>query len=211
MRDEHLTRRQRLDRRVERRLYLCLGSAFVAIVVGVLALAPSASARLLVTVYPALDCVECGHWMKYLNDHGFRAVAAPPARRSEIHQALRLPPGFRGPVVTIVNGLTISGFVPAREIHRLIEGELGKKVIGVAVRDGSAGPWKPVKMTSQGVTVFAVLPGGMLRPVQVYHGAVAPGSSPYLAAVRKPLPIRAASSTTRSTLPLQIFSIWCSV
>jgi hypothetical protein len=136
-----------------------------------------------------LDCMECGSWIKYLNDHGFRAVAAPPARRSEIHRALRLPPGFQSSVVTSANGLSVVGFVPAREIHRLVRGGLGKKVIGVAVRNGSAAPWATTKRTSQVVTVFAVLPGGMLRPVQVYHVTVTRGAAPYFVVALVPNPI----------------------
>lgn len=169
MRRDGDSRSLRIARRADRRLYLSLGAAFLVMVLSVVALTPSASLRPELMVHPAFDCMECSDWIKYLNSHGFRVRAAPPAQRRDIHRELRLPPAFQGSVVTLVDGFVIVGFVPARQIHQLIRGELGRKVIGVAVTEGSTGPWKPMQMTQQGVTVFAVLPGGLLRPVKVYH------------------------------------------
>ena len=172
LRSDGINRSQRHARRVRHIVFACLAPVIAAVISGVYALAPKEASKPLVTVYASAGCEECERWIEYLNRHGFRAVEGPADLRDHLRRELRLPASFQSPAVAGVNGLYVSGFVPAREIHKLLRGELGKKVLGVAVRHGSVLPWKPVAMASQGLTVFAVIPGGMLRPAKVYHGSV---------------------------------------
>lgn len=172
VRSSGLSRTQRRALRVSRVLYACFGIVLGILVIGVVALSPEASDKPVVTVHGPVDCRDCEQWIEYLNRRGFRAVSGSAGRGEELRRGLRLPAGFRNSVVATVDGFMICGFVPAHEIHQLVRGELGNKIIGVAVRDGSLPPWKPVAMASRGLTVFVLLPGGVLRPVRVYHGLV---------------------------------------
>lgn len=164
-----LTRGQRLARRAGRRLTASFAAALACAVAAVLMLAPEEAGRPVVTVYPSPGCAECARWITYLNQRGFQAVAGLEAQREEVRRAVPLPAGFHGQAIATVDGRFVSGFVPAREIHQLVRGHLGPRVIGVAVRDGSHLPWRSVLAGSGGLTVFAVLPRGLLRPVKVYH------------------------------------------
>lgn len=163
-------RRQPVTRRTIVLLNTCFAVVMLVAVLAVFYLAPEDSDKPLVKVHAPPSCVECQDWMEHLRRRGLRVISGTPEEGEHIRRELRLPPGFSTTVVASVGGHHISGLVPVREIHQLIRREAGRGVIGVAVRAGPDSPWKPAAIASQGLTVFAVLPGGMLRPLTVYHG-----------------------------------------
>lgn len=168
-----LSRRKRQERWF-RRLQIAAAALFLGAVVGIFGLAPRHSERPLVTVYMKDDCEECRRWASHLEKHGFRTVLGDPAEQSAVWQDFQMPPGFGGPVVATVDGLYVSGFVPAREVHLLIRRRLGSSVIGVAVRGKPAGAPGVRAGIPQSYTVFAVLPGGLMRPVRTYNDPLHP-------------------------------------
>jgi hypothetical protein len=140
MRSRHLSRSQRRARRQMRWLTTGAWSVFASACIAVYLLSPRTQEQPVVTVFIAPGCDECLRWMRYLSRHGFRPVAAEAASRTFTERQLRLPPGFISPILAIVNGLGLSGLVPAREIHRLVKGRLGRNVVGVAAQGGSMPP-----------------------------------------------------------------------
>lgn len=136
---------------------------------GVLLLSPRTSEMPLVTIYMAQDCVECRRWASHLGRRGFRTVMGSPTEHESVRRQLRLPPGFGGPLIAKVDGMYVSGFVPAREVHLLVGRRLGDAVIGVAVRGKPAGAPGVNTVIPKPYTVFAILPGGMMRPIRNYN------------------------------------------
>lgn len=157
-------RHERLARRATRHLWLCFTAVLAGMAGMLVMMMPSAADDPLVTVYAPPDCMRCRRWMAHLEAHGFRTMPGPEDRREMIRDHLRLPPGFPAQTVATVNGRFVAGLVPVGEIHRLIEGQLGHQVMGVAVHADSFLPWGA--MAKKETRVFAVLPGGVLRPVK---------------------------------------------
>lgn len=165
----HRSRRERGARKAALRLYPGVAAILASGVISVLLLRPDPRDEPVVTIFMPSGCRDCQRWFDYMEQHGFQSRAGRPEDLLQLRRQLRLPSGFDAPLLATVNGRFVSGFVPAREVHALARGQLGSKVIGVAVHRSSAVPWNRPSMSAQGVTVFAVLPGGMMRPVRTYH------------------------------------------
>jgi len=164
-----LSRRQREDRCAARQRLAAGVLLFLGVSAGVFFLSPRSSEQPLLTVYSPEQCGECRRWMGYLETHGFRTAVASSAEWDDLQRHVPSLPPVRVSAVAMVNGLFVQGFAPAHDIHLLLRHKLGNSVIGIAARGvppEAAGNPDAIRVS---YTVFAVFPGGLLKPISDYN------------------------------------------
>lgn len=153
-----------------KRRWLVAVSALLSLSVGlaIFQIAPRHSDKPLMTVYASNDCDECLRWMKHVQARGFRTELSLN-EASEVKQRAKISASLAAPVLATVDEFVVYGFVPAREIHLLVERRLGESVTGVLVPGRPAGAPGVRAAIPEPYTVYAVLPRGMLRPIRTYN------------------------------------------
>ncbi len=145
------------------------GLLLLGLSAAVFCISPPSYRRPVLTVYVAKDCAQCQRWVKYLGNHGFRTVSGDISQWGTAQELAGVPSSFRAPVFATVNGQFVQGFVPAHEIHRLVQHRLGNSVRGLTVSGVLPGaPGIPAAVPGPYV-VYAVLPGGLLQPINFYN------------------------------------------
>lgn len=102
------------------------------------------------TLHASPSCNCCGKYAAYLREHGFDVVVkktssldelAHIARRNQVPRKYREQPmGADTGIchVTVVDGYTVVGHVPARVVHRLL-GQRPKNIVGIILPGMPAG------------------------------------------------------------------------
>jgi hypothetical protein len=83
------------------------------------------------TVYKSRTCGCCGKWVEHLRSNGFDVKVQEVDSTAEYQQKYGVPRQFASCHTAVVNGYTIEGHVPAREIHRLLRERPGAKGLAV--------------------------------------------------------------------------------
>ena len=84
-----------------------------------------------VTVYKTRTCSCCKNWAAHLQANGFSVNVQDVDSTAAYQKQYRVPANLVSCHTAIVNGYTIEGHVPAREIKRLLAER--PKVLGIAV------------------------------------------------------------------------------
>lgn len=153
-------------------MFVCAVAGTLALlgsVAAVVCLSPREADKPLVTIYMPSDCADCRRWANYLKRRGFRTTFGNPADINGVRRRFKLSSGIGGPHIATVDGMLISGFVPAREIHLLASRSLGSKIVGVVVHGKPPGAPGVQAAIPQPYTVFAIFPEGMMRPIGRYN------------------------------------------
>lgn len=85
----------------------------------------------LVEVYKSASCGCCTDWIAHLQDNGFTVKARDVANPSDYREKFGMPQELGSCHTGRVDGYTLEGHVPAREIKRLLAER--PKAIGLAV------------------------------------------------------------------------------
>jgi hypothetical protein len=93
--------------------------------------APSQSNSPLITVYKDRSCSCCKNWIAHLEAAGFKTVVKEVDRTAPYQKQFHVPAKLTSCHTAVVDGYTIEGHVPAREIKRLLSER--PKVVGLSV------------------------------------------------------------------------------
>jgi hypothetical protein len=172
-----LSRRQRALRRRQRLLSAVGVLLFSSVAVLICCLSPRTADKPMVNIYMPENCAECVRWVKYLERRGFRTTTSTFTDVREHSVQCKVPVRFQAPLCATVGGFILGGFVPAHEIHLLVDHKFGRLVKGLVVSGKPPGaPGIPTAVPKP-FTVYALLSGGMLRPVSTYNDPLHPGIS----------------------------------
>lgn len=171
MRTSRISQQGRVRRRSLRLQLWGAATAFVAVAIGLMRLAPNPNDRPLVTVYMHADCDSCRRWMNHLEAHGFRTQAGSSEEWPSVRERSKVPTGFRAAHNAVVGSLFIEGHVPARDIHRALVANKSRSIRGLVLPglpDGAPGVNSGF---SRPYVVFAVDDNGLLRPWRTHDHA----------------------------------------
>lgn len=120
-------------------------------------------------IYVAERCAECGRWAEEVARRGFNTIMEDPSELRAVQARLGVRLGRRAPVVAVLDDYVVEGFVPAREIHLLLNGQLGRSIKGLVVPGIPSGVPGITGGRPEPYTVYAVYDGGLMRPIRTYN------------------------------------------
>lgn len=135
-------------------------------------LAPSDAEKPIVIVYMHDDCQTCRRWMNHLAAHGFRPIAGKRSEWAAVRSRFKVPAGFRGRHIAIVDGLFLEGHVPAGDVHRVLNARNHARIKGLVVPGMPKGAPGLEAGLPQAYFVYAVHESGLLRPIATYHHTI---------------------------------------
>jgi len=111
--------------------YLTWFIAGVSIVVGGVFFAQRPSVAADIVVYKNPNCGCCKHWVKHLEDNGYRVEVHNQSNMTPIKSALGVPNRLQSCHTAKVGGYVVEGHVPADVIARLLDEKPGIKGLAV--------------------------------------------------------------------------------
>lgn len=130
---------------------------------------PDSADKPIVTVYMQERCDHCREWTAYLSRLGFRISLGDFADWEAERMQCKVPRAFSIPMTATVNGFCVHGFVPANQIHALLNRRFDQSVSGLLVPGMPHGAPGIAVGLPEPFTVYALLPYGLLRPIAVYN------------------------------------------
>lgn len=135
--------------------------------VAIVLLAPHSARAVVIRLYMPDDCRRCQRYAEYLRAHRFTVVVTGDAVPMTLRAEHRVPLNVRAMPIGFVDERFILGHVPAEDIRDLIAQPAD--ALGLIVPGAPAGAPGIDDALPRQFTVYRVLPGGLLRPVDTYN------------------------------------------